>query len=145
SGGGAKCATLMGMPAAQGLFHRVLTMSGEQITASRRETATERTRAVLNALELSENCIDELRTMPMERLIAATHAAGYYGPVKDGRTLVRDPFDPDAPPLGAPIPLILGNTHDETRLLIGAGDPSTFALTWETLPAKLKEHAQFLG
>ena len=117
SGGGAKCATLMGMPSSQGLFHRVLTMSGEQITASRRETATERTRAVLNALEISENRIDELRTMSMESLIAASHAAGYYGPVKDGRTLVRDPFDPDAPPLGAPIPLILGNTHDETQFL----------------------------
>lgn len=145
SGGGAKCATLMGMPAAQGLFHRVLTMSGQQITASRRETATARTRAVLNALELPESRIDDLRTMPMERLIAASRAAGYYGPVKDGRTLLRDPFDPDAPPLGASIPMVLGNTHDETRLLIGAGDPSAFALTWETLPAKLREHAQFLG
>jgi para-nitrobenzyl esterase len=34
SGGGAKCATLMGMPVASGLFHRVITMSGQQITAS---------------------------------------------------------------------------------------------------------------
>jgi hypothetical protein len=33
----------------------------------------------------------------MEQLIRITHVAGYYGPVKDGRTLVRDPFDPDAP------------------------------------------------
>src|ERR1700744_492631 len=32
SGGGAKCATLMAMPAAKGLFHRVWTMSGQQIT-----------------------------------------------------------------------------------------------------------------
>ncbi len=145
SGGGAKCATLMGMPAAQGLFHRAITMSGEQVTASRRETATARSRSVLEALGLAENRIDDLRTMSMEQLIAASHAAGYYGPVKDGRTIVRDPFDPDAPPLAAAIPLILGNTHDETRLLIGARYPSTFTLTWETLPAKLKEHAQFLG
>lgn len=145
SGGGAKCATLMGMPAAQGLFHCVLTMSGQQITASRCETATARTRAVLNALELSESRVDDLRTMPMERLIAASRAAGYYGPVKDGRTLVRDPFDPDAPPLSATIPMVLGNTHDETRVLIGASDPSTFGLNWETLPSALKEHAQFLG
>lgn len=145
SGGGAKCATLMGMPTAHGLFHRVVTMSGQQITASRPETATARTHAVLDALNLSSSQIGDLRTMPMQRLIAASHAAGYYGPVKDGRTLVRDPFDPDAPPISAEVPMILGNTHDETRLLIGGGDASTFALTWETLPAKLAQHAQFLG
>ncbi|MEE7548449.1 carboxylesterase/lipase family protein, partial [Xanthomonas sp. Kuri4-1] len=33
SGGGAKIATLMAMPAARGLFHRAWTMSGQQVTA----------------------------------------------------------------------------------------------------------------
>ena len=33
SGGGAKIATLMAMPAAKGLFHRAATMSGQQVTA----------------------------------------------------------------------------------------------------------------
>jgi para-nitrobenzyl esterase len=145
SGGGAKCATLMGMPAAHGLFHRVVSMSGQQITASRRESATERSRAVLAALNLPVSRINNLRTLPMEQLIEASHAAGYYGPVKDGRTLIRDPFDPDAPPLSASIPMILGNTHDETRLLIGGGDPSTFTLTWDELPAKLHVISQFTG
>ena len=145
SGGGAKCATLMGMPAARGLFQRVITMSGQQITVSSRETATERSQAVLATLNLPQSGIDQLRNMPMEKLIQASHAAGYYGPVKDGRTIVRDPFDPGAPSLSADIPMILGNTHDETRLLIGGSDPSTFTLTWETLPTKLGQHAQFLG
>ena len=145
SGGGAKCATLMGMPAAHGLFHRVVSMSGQQITASRRESATERSRAVLAALNMPVSRVNDLRTMPMEQLIEASRAAGYYGPVKDGRTLVRDPFDPDAPPLSAAIPMILGNTHDETRLLIGAGDPSSFALAWDELPAKLHVVSQFIG
>jgi para-nitrobenzyl esterase len=145
SGGGAKCATLMGMPAARGLFHRVITMSGQQITASRPETATARSLAVLAALNLPQNRVDELRPMPIEQLIQASRAAGYYGPVKDGRTLVRDPFDPNAPPLSADIPMIMGNTHDETRFLIGAADSSTFSLTWDSLPPKLAQHAQFLG
>ena len=145
SGGGAKCATLMGMPAAKGLFHRVITMSGQQITASRRETATARTRAVLKELNLPESKIDELRNLPVEQLIHASRAAGYYGPVKDGRNLLRDPFDPDAPLSSAHIPLILGNTHDETRGLIGGGDPTTFNLSWETLPGRLSVVAQFLG
>src|SRR3569623_2706213 len=34
SGGGAKIATMMGMPAAKGLFHRAAPMSGQQVTAS---------------------------------------------------------------------------------------------------------------
>lgn len=144
SGGGAKCATLMGIPGAHGLFHRVITMSGQQITASRRESATARTQAVLKQLNLPASRINDLRTLPMEQLIQASHAASYYGPVKDGRTLARDPFDPDAPAISAHIPMILGNTHDETRLLIG-GDPSAFTLTWETLPAKLEVASQFLG
>lgn len=145
SGGGAKCATLMAMPAAHGLFHRVLTMSGQQITASRPEAATARARAVLAALDLSPSRVGEIRKIPMERLIQATAAANYYGPVKDGRSLPRDPFGPEAPPLSANIPMILGNTHDETRLLIGRGDPGLFSLTWETLPENLKRHSQFLG
>ena len=145
SGGGAKCATLMGMPAAHGLFHRVVTMSGQQVTASRVESASARTDLVLKALNLPGSRASELRTMPMAQLIEASRAAGYYGPVKDGRTLQRDPFDPDAPAISADIPMILGNTHDETRYLVGGGDPTTFELTWETLPAKLKQHAQFLG
>jgi Carboxylesterase type B len=145
SGGGAKCATLMGMPAAKGLFHRVITMSGQQITASRRESATSRSLALLKNLNLTEKQIAELRTLSMEQLVSASHSAGYLGPVKDGRNLVRDPFDPDAPPLSSHIPMILGNTHDETRLLIGGSDPSTFELTWESLPSKLSVVAQFLG
>ena len=145
SGGGAKCATLMDMPAARGLFHRVITMSGEQVTASRRESATSRSRAVLAALNLPVSRMGEIRTLPMDRLLAVYHAAGYYGPVKDGRNIVRDPFDPDAAPLSAAIPLIIANTNDETRLLIGRGDASTFSLTWETLPAKLAKHGEYLG
>jgi para-nitrobenzyl esterase len=145
SGGGAKCATLMGMPAARRLFHRVLTMSGQQITASKRESAAARTLAVLKALELPLSRAEELRSMPMEQLIHAARAAGYYGPVMDGRSLPRDPFDPDAPPISADIPMILGNAHDETRFLIGTSDPTAFELTWDSLPAKLAQHAQFLG
>ena len=42
--------------------------------------------------------------------------------------------------------MMLGNTHDETTFLIGGGDPSTFSLTWESLPAKLRQHVGvFMG
>src|ERR1700723_3242351 len=50
SGGGAKCAALMAMPAAKGLFHRVLTMSGQQVTAKPTVIANEVTKDVLDRL-----------------------------------------------------------------------------------------------
>ena len=145
SGGGAKCATLMAMPAARGLFHRVITQSGQQITASRRETATKHARQLLDALKLSPDRVAELRTMPMEALVKVSRAPQYLGPVKDGGALPRDPFDPDAPPQSAPIPMILGNTRGETRTLIGRGDPSLFDLTWDTLQPKLEASSPFMG
>jgi para-nitrobenzyl esterase len=145
SGGGAKCATLMAMPAAHGLFHRVVTMSGQQVTASRMATATGHASELLAALSMTPARVRELATIPMDALVKVIRAPGYLGPVKDGRSLPRDPFDPDAPPLSARIPMILGNTHDETRTLMGRSDPSTFELTWETLQPKLEAASPFMG
>ena len=80
-----KCATLMAMPPAHGLFHRVLSMSGQQLTGSRRETATKSARSLLAALHLTPGSIDAIKTMPMEQLLRAPmRRLGYYGPVTDG-------------------------------------------------------------
>jgi para-nitrobenzyl esterase len=144
SGGGAKIATLMAMPAAKGLFHRAATMSGQQVTASGPLNAALRTRTVLDALKLSPGRVTELQTIPAERLLAAMGARDpvlpfgsvSFAPVLDERSLKRHPFYPDAPEQSAQIPMIIGNTHDETRAFLG-GDPANFTLTWEQLPEKL--------
>jgi para-nitrobenzyl esterase len=145
SGGGAKSATLMAMPKAAGLFHRVITQSGQQITASRIETANRHAAALVSALGLDRASIGRLRTLPMDQIVKVSRVPPYLGPVKDGRLLPRDPFDPDAPSQSAHIPMILGNTRGETRTLIGRGDPSLFALTWETLLPKLEANSPFMG
>jgi para-nitrobenzyl esterase len=145
SGGGAKCATLMAMPAAAGLFQRVITMSGQQITASRPASGTAHAQELLRALQLPDARARDLQTLPMQRLAELSRAPSYLGPVKDGRSLPRDPFDPDAPPLSAHIPMILGNTRGETRTLIGRRDPSLFSLTWETLLPALQANSPFMG
>jgi para-nitrobenzyl esterase len=145
SGGGAKIATLLAMPAARGLFHRAATMSGQQLTASGPLNATARARVFLDALKLRVDQLDAIRTLPLDQLLAAHEATDpiigrgslYFGPVLDDRTLQRHPFYPDAPPISAQVPMMIGNTHDETRGLIGAGDPSTFNLSWEQLAARL--------
>jgi len=147
SGGGAKCATLMAMPAAHGLFHRVVTMSGQQVDAMLPELVTDRTRAFLDKLSIKPGGdLRELLSVPVDELITAARTSSAWMPVKDGRSLLADPFDPVAPALSSSVPMILGNTHDETRGLIGSGHPELFALTWEELPAALEQNIQrFLG
>jgi len=145
SGGGAKCATLMAMPSARGLFHRVITESGQQLTGRRPENGTATARSVLAALGLTAARAAEIENVPMEKLIQVFRREA-FAPVTDGRSLPRDPFDPDASPLSKDIPMMIGNTHDETTYLIGGGDSSLFNLTWEQLPARLGKAVQaFMG
>lgn len=143
SGGGAKIATMMAMPAASGLFHRAASMSGQQVTASGPLNATERTRAYIDTLGVAPSEIELLRTMPMERLVDALsvrdpvlpYGSVYFGPVLDMRSLMRHPFYPDASPQSAHIPMIIGNTHDETRAFLR--DPAYDDLDWDDLPELL--------
>ena len=143
SGGGAKIATMMAMPAAEGLFHRAATMSGQQVTASGPANATARTRAFLDALGLGPGDVDRLRSLPVERLVEGLSAPDpvlpygsvYFGPVLDMRSLQRHPFYPDAPPQSAHIPMIIGNTRDETRAFLR--DPHYHELTWDEVPELL--------
>jgi para-nitrobenzyl esterase len=145
SGGGAKCATLMAMPAALGLFQRVWTMSGQQLTGRTREHAQADAQAVMTALGLTPDTIAQIKTLPMER-IASVASRGSWAPVVDGGVLPRDPFAPDASPLSKDVPMVLGNTHDETRNLIGGGNAAVFSLTWETLPGAITDSVkQFIG
>ena len=142
SGGGAKIATLMGTPAAAGLFHRAWTMSGQQVTVSGPQNATRRTRAFLE--RLGNPSLDALVTMPAERLVEGLAATDpvlggsvYFGPVLDMKWLTRHPFWPDANPQSNAIPLVLGNTHDETRAFYPPGHRLLAGLDWANLAERL--------
>ncbi len=144
SGGGAKIATLMATPSAAGLFHRAATMSGQQVTASGPMNATRRAAGWLDALDLPPDRAAEAATLPVDRLLRAAeitdpvlgYGSLYFGPVLDDRTLTRHPFWPNAPAQSAAIPMIIGNTRDETRAFLG-GDPANYALTWDELPGRM--------
>ncbi|MGF7147866.1 para-nitrobenzyl esterase [Sphingomonas zeicaulis] len=144
SGGGAKIATMMGMPAAKGLFSRAITMSGQQVTASGPMNATKRTDAYLKKLGVSASDLSPLLTMPVDRLIAGLEAEDpilggglYMGPVLDMKWLDRHPFWPDANPQSNAIPMMLGNTHDETRAFIDPKGPKLRGLNWDNLAERL--------
>ncbi|MDI9273262.1 carboxylesterase family protein [Stenotrophomonas sp. PFBMAA-4] len=149
SGGGAKIATLMAMPAARGLFQRAWTMSGQQVTAAGPRAAAQRAAVAMDAVRAPD--LAALLRLPAADLLAATRArdpsrvedsALYFGPVLDEVVLPVHPFWPQAPSQSAAIPMVIGNTHDETRAFLG-NDPANFALDWTTLPAQL-EKQQFV-
>ncbi len=146
SGGGAKIATLMAMPAARGLFHRAWTMSGQQVTVAGPRAATQRAQLLLDALKLAPGELARIRTLPVAQLLAAAqlrdpsrveNSALYFGPVLDARNVPVHPFWPTAPLQSARIPLVIGNTRDETRAFLG-NDAKNFALSWDELPARLE-------
>jgi len=142
SGGGAKTVTLMAMPEARPLFHRAATMSGQHVTAAGPRNATIRARAWMD--QLGAKTAAELKALPVERLVEAmamTDPIERKGEINfvstlDHQVLPRHPFVPDAPREAAHIPLMIGNTHDETGLWIAdwlkRGDTS-----WDNLSERI--------
>jgi para-nitrobenzyl esterase len=142
SGGGAKVVTLMAMPEARPLFHRAATMSGQHVTAAGPMHATARAKAWMAKAGATD--VAALRALPVEKLVEAmamTDPLEGKGEISfvstlDHGVLPRHPFVPDAPREAAHIPLIIGNTHDETAGWIAdwlkRGDTN-----WENLPARI--------
>ena len=138
SGGGAKCAALMATPVAHGLFHRVLTMSGQQIKGASIEIASERAHTVLEKLGAAglngKELEAKLNGASMEQIQQASRAVSAdWLPVVDHVVLPRNPFDPDAPKLSASVPMMLGNVHDETMVSAPGGGE----IRWENAAAAL--------
>lgn len=151
SGGGGKVSYLLGMPAAQGLFHKAAIQSGGFLTAMSTRTATARAEAYVRTLGLSRSSLSQIKTLPAQRLIEALGTASTmadrmsFSPVTDGRTLPRDPFAPDANPLAARIPLLIGTTQWEYIFQYGQEDPANFSLTWDQLAPRLTVAMQSLA
>jgi len=136
SGGGAKCAALMATPVAKGLFHRVMTMSGQQIKGASIEIASGRAKTVLDSMGArglkGKELVAKLDSLTMEQIQEGARAvSGDWLPVVDDVILFRNPFDPDAPKLSETVPMMLGNVHDETAVM-ARGE-----ITWDNAAATL--------
>jgi para-nitrobenzyl esterase len=144
SGGGAKVSTLMAMPLANGLFHRAIVESASPVLrAIPAEAATASAQKFLDHLGLKPNQADQLQRMSMEQLLTAMHEVTSngtlpLGPVVDGRSLPRHPFDPTAPEISASVPMLIGTNATETTMQIDGYDPATFSLDEMSLRARLK-------
>src|SRR5436309_8696581 len=118
SGGAGKVSTLLGMPAAQGLFHRAIAQSGSAVASMPATVATQNAEAFMGRLGLKSSEVDALQKLPMEQLLGALPApnrggerggrgrggpgAGFNAaPVVDGKSLPRNVFDPTATDISA--------------------------------------------
>ena len=127
SGGGGKVSTLMTMPAARGLFHKAIIQSGASVVLGTPGRASRLADIVLRDLGIGRGDLRKLQLLPAEQLLAAIGPATKelgpaerplfdrypFGPVVDGDVLPRHPFGPDASPLSADIPLMIGDMRDE--------------------------------
>jgi len=145
SGGGGKVSTLMAMPPAKGLFHKAIVESGSTLRAIPRANADAAARKFLAKLNIAPDHVADLQKVPMEQMLSAMQSmtgpnAIRLGPVVDGRSLPRHPFDPDAPAQSANVPMLIGTNGTESTLLMGLGDPSLFSLSDADMRTKLKNY-----
>ncbi|HYC63442.1 MAG TPA: carboxylesterase family protein, partial [Reyranellaceae bacterium] len=136
SGGGGKSCALMTMPAARGLFHKAIVQSGASVRFAEPERTTRLAEAVLKHLGLGRGDLDKLQALPLAKLQEAVVPAQAtlgrprqplldrynFGPVVDGKVVAAHPFDPEATTLGDDIPVMVGDTKDETAIFFAPDD-----------------------
>jgi para-nitrobenzyl esterase len=134
SGGASKTATLLGMPAAKGLFHRGALLSGPLTRVRSAEHANVITAQLLEQLQLKPAEFRQLHELPYSRLLeaagqvampinaglaaaASPEAFMPMQPVVDGVVLPAHPMDP-ASPHGAAVAMMVGSTQDDMKMMM---------------------------
>jgi para-nitrobenzyl esterase len=146
SGGGSKVNVLMAMPAAVGLFHKAIQMSGPGSKMVSREHATSAAQQLLSKLHIGTTELDRLQEVPAQELLRTMKAVlndadldddetwrqgtcyHMFDPVVDGRSLPQNPFDPTAPASSSQVPLLLGTANEDSRIDAGLRAPLMFSL-----------------
>ncbi|MQA00802.1 MAG: carboxylesterase family protein [Dehalococcoidia bacterium] len=141
SGGGRKVCTLLGMPSAQGLFHRAIVQSSVTLRAGDAARATESAERLLAHLGIGHGELHRPQEMPFEQLTEAMGTlpgpAFIPVPVMEGDYLPAHPFDPAPAPTATTVPLIVGTNKDEAALF-SAGDPRRRKLDESELHERLQ-------
>ena len=132
SGGGGKVGTLLCMPAAKGLFHKAIIMSGTILNVNTKQMTEELGKAVLKELNIDAKDIDKIKDVSYEELYAAgqramaasigTRKPGTpmmwgFGPTPDGEVLLQQPFQNGFAKISDNIPIMIGTTFNELQPL----------------------------
>ena len=136
SAGGMAVSTLIAMPQAKGLFHRVIAQSGATQAVLDRQGATRILETVLSELDIAPGEIEKLRKVSTKDFLHAQSRTSArlardvflcYAPVVDGDSLPEAPLDFIRAGGAKDIPLIVGANLDEWKLF-SAMNPKHFEL-----------------
>ena len=141
SGGGWKVNTILGVPAARGLFHRAIVESGPLTRFMTPEQADEVAGAVLAELGVGPENASALQDISFTQVVAAQaavmaqtpmsfQAPGFpsgFWPVVDGDFIPRHVYHPDVAETARDIPLLIGQTGTEYTLFM-LGDKAAYTL-----------------
>lgn len=140
SAGGGAVLTLLGMPRAQHLFHRVLSISAALTNVPPSSAAELTTRLAARAGVAPTRdgfaSVDELRLLELQNHLLSAQRRGAlkaarrriaegspWGPIVDGDLIPRPTLEAIADDVGADKPLVLGTTDDEFAFLLESLEP----------------------
>jgi len=144
SAGGMSVGTLLGIPAARGLFHRAILQSGAAANVS---TPAEATRVAETFLELFGGAnLSQLQRAPVSALLAAQQKTTVqlgielgtlpWQPSVDGDLIPEQPLAAIANGHARRVPVLVGSNRDEWKLFMLA-DRSARSLTEDSLRRRL--------
>ena len=127
SAGGMSVGSLLGMPAARGLFRRAIAQSGAAHNVHASEAAAAVAEALLGVLDIPVDQAQRLHEVPVERLVEAqtqtmqkTRRIGSLGmafsPVVDGKTIAEPPIETIRAGGARAVTVLVGTTRDEWNL-----------------------------
>jgi para-nitrobenzyl esterase len=147
---------LTAMPAAKGLFHKAVVLSGASRQMGDKEYSEKLGAYVLEEAGLEPSQIGKLQELDWKEFDAIAMKAQQrlsqegggpaglrrgFGPVVDGVIMPQHPYDPDPAPTAADVPMIINSTFHE--ISPGAFDPKLQSITLDEVVEKVKERAGF--
>ena len=147
SGGGSKVCTTAAMPAAKGLVHKAVALSGNSTSASNKEAAEMLGAAILEEAGLKPAQIDKLQEMPWEEYLALANRASSklslkglgmrfgFSPVGDDVDIPSGTFYTSGREDVPDVPMILCSTSNE--FVSDATEPEMEKQTREEVIAKI--------
>lgn len=157
SGGGAKVTTLTAMPAAKGLIHKAVVLSGAGVKSGEKEYSEKLGAYVLKEAGLTPKDIDKLQAIPwLDYIGIANRAAAKlaeesgplpggmrrgFNPVVDGAVLPQHPYFPDPSPSAADVPMLICSTMNESAP--SRTDAKLENVTLEEVKEKIRERSGF--
>ncbi|MCH2173004.1 carboxylesterase/lipase family protein [Myxococcota bacterium] len=148
SAGGMSVGCHLAMPTSQGLFHKAIPQSGACHTSNPKEKAVQISQRFLERVGVDASQPDALRAVSADRILevqsemadpinADPELGGMpFQPCIDGVILPARPIDAVRDGSAAGVPVLVGSTLDEWKLL-GPSDPTLASLDAEGLEARL--------